>query len=77
MKTKLFALLIFFTFPLVSNAQQINDEIKLIQSAFGMEKRAMVEQYMALPAESGFWTIYETYEVERRKLMKERILLNQ
>lgn len=75
MKTKLFALLIFFALPLISNAQQINDEIKLIQSAFGMEKRAMVEQYMALPADSPFWPVYEAYEVERRELMKARILI--
>ncbi|MCH6233623.1 hypothetical protein [Cognataquiflexum rubidum] len=75
MKTKLFALLIFFALPLISNAQQINDEIKLIQSAFGMEKRALVEQYMALPADSGFWPVYEAYEVERRELMKARVLL--
>jgi hypothetical protein len=75
MKTKLFALLIFFAIPLITNAQQINDEIKLIQSAFGMEKRALVEQYMALPADSGFWPVYEAYETERRDLMKQRILL--
>lgn len=75
MKTKLFFALMLFALPFISNAQQINDEIKLIQSAFGMEKRAMVEQYMGLPADSGFWTIYEAYEVERRALMKDRILL--
>jgi hypothetical protein len=75
MKTKLFALMILFALPLFSNAQQINDEIKLIQSAFGMEKRALLEQYMELPADSGFWPIYETYETERRALMKERILI--
>ena len=75
MKTKLFLAMMLFALPFISNAQQINDEIKLIQSAFGMEKRAMVEQYMGLPADSGFWTIYEAYEVERRALMKDRILL--
>lgn len=75
MKTKLFALFIFLAVPLISNAQQINDEIKLIQSAFGMEKRALVQQYMGLPADSGFWPVYEAYEVQRRELMKERILL--
>lgn len=71
MKTKLFALMMLFAIPLISNAQQINDEIKLIQSAFGMEKRALLEQYMELPADSGFWPIYETYETERRALKKE------
>jgi hypothetical protein len=75
MKTKLFALMILFALPLISNAQQINDEIKLIQSAFGMEKRALLEQYMELPADSGFWPVYEAYETERRGLMKERILI--
>lgn len=75
MKTKLFFALMLFALPFISNAQQINDEIKLIQSAFGMEKRALVEQYMALPADSGFWPVYEAYETQRRELMKERILL--
>ncbi|MCR9015843.1 hypothetical protein [Aquiflexum gelatinilyticum] len=75
MKTKLFLAMVLFALPFISNAQQINDEIKLIQSAFGMEKRALVEQYMGLPADSGFWTVYETYEIERRALMKDRILL--
>jgi hypothetical protein len=75
MKTKLLLAMILFALPFISNAQQINDEIKLIQSAFGMEKRAMVEQYMELPANSGFWSVYEAYEVERRELMKQRILL--
>jgi hypothetical protein len=75
MKTKLFSILILVALPLISNAQQINDEIKLIQSAFGMEKRALVEQYMGLPADSGFWPVYEAYEVERRALMKDRILI--
>jgi hypothetical protein len=75
MKTKLFLAMMLFALPFISNAQQINDEIKLIQSAFGMEKRALVEQYMALPADSGFWPVYEAYETQRRALMKERILL--
>lgn len=75
MKTKLFLALMLFALPFISNAQQINDEIKLIQSAFGMEKRALVEQYMGLPGDSGFWTVYEAYEIERRALMKDRILL--
>lgn len=75
MKSKIVALFVLFALPLICNAQQINDEIKLIQSAFGMEKRALVEQYMGLPADSGFWPIYEAYEVERRALMKDRILI--
>jgi hypothetical protein len=75
MKTKLIFAMMLFALPFISNAQQINDEIKLIQSAFGMEKRALVEQYMELPADSGFWPVYEAYELERRDLMKARILL--
>jgi hypothetical protein len=75
MKTKLLILFLLLSMPVLVNAQAIDDEIKLIQTAFGMEKRSMVEEYMAYPSSSPFWATYETYEQERRALMKDRILL--
>ncbi|MFD2201341.1 hypothetical protein [Shivajiella indica] len=75
MKTKVLILFLFMSMPVLVNAQAIDDEIKLIQTAFGMEKRAMIEEYMGLPSTSPFWPAYENYEKERRALMKERIMI--
>ncbi|MBL7852351.1 MAG: hypothetical protein JNN04_15715, partial [Cyclobacteriaceae bacterium] len=64
---KAILLSVFFFGALVLKAQPTVDEINLIQSAYGMEKRAIVEQYMKLTeAEaSAFWKIYDEYEVKR------------
>ncbi len=55
----------------------IEDEVTMIQSAFGMDKKMIVDAYMNLPEEvaTGFWTVYQEYEAERQALSKERILL--
>lgn len=60
---------------LILKAQPTTDEIGLIQSAYGMEKRAIVEKYMKLTdAEAaGFWKVYETYEAARKELGKKRV----
>lgn len=64
-----------FVFSANANAQSINDEINLIQSAFGMNKRAAVQEYMGLSEEmsAAFWPVYDAYENERRALSAERI----
>lgn len=56
---------------------QTSDEISMIQSLWGMEKRAIVEQYMPLvPTEkAAFWEVYDAYEVSRKELGKQRILI--
>ncbi|MHC1777927.1 MAG: hypothetical protein AB9834_21180 [Lentimicrobium sp.] len=66
---------IFMVFALTSKAQSNNDEIALMQSAFGMSKQEMVKSYMKLTeAESAtFWTIYEEYEAARKEMGKKRI----
>ncbi|RPA67231.1 hypothetical protein EF405_17385 [Cyclobacteriaceae bacterium YHN15] len=75
MKTKFIVLFLLMSIPVMVNAQAVKDEIALIQSAFGLEKRAMIEEYMGLPNDSAFWPAYEAYEKERRELMKQRILI--
>ncbi len=59
-----------------SNAQS-SDDIALIQSIWGMEKRAIVEEYMDLSSEeeTPFWAEYEDYEASRKELGKERIAI--
>jgi hypothetical protein len=56
---------------------QSNDDVNLVQSLWGMEKRAIVEEYMDLsPAEeTAFWSEYEAYEASRKELGKERIAI--
>ena len=56
---------------------QSSDDINLVQSLWGMEKKAIVEEYMDLSAEeeSLFWTEYDVYETSRKELGKERIAI--
>lgn len=68
-------LLIVIFIPYLLYAQ--NDEISLIQSMYGMEKRKIVTDYMQLPEASatGFWEVYDKYEAERKELGRKRLLL--
>lgn len=76
-KLLLSALILFFVGLGNSFAQTIDDEIKLVQEAFGKDKRTLIEYYMELPAEkaAAFWPIYDAFEVERKKVGKEHILI--
>ena len=55
----------------------IDDEISLVQSAFGKDKKMIVEAFMDLPESvaPSFWSVYEEYESERQALSRERIKL--
>lgn len=72
---KAILLSVFFFGALVLKAQPTVDEINLIQSAYGMEKRAIVEQYMKLTETeaSAFWKIYDEYETKRKDYGKNRV----
>jgi len=68
-----------FIAALVS-AQSNKEEIELMQAAFGMEKKAMVEEFVKVDAaqKDAFWKLYDEYETARKDLGKERIdLFNQ
>ncbi|UZD23000.1 hypothetical protein [Algoriphagus halophytocola] len=70
-----FASLFILTASATFAQETVDDEITLIQSAFGMDKKMIVEGYMDL-SESlapGFWTIYQAYEEERQIISRERI----
>jgi len=63
----------------ISFAQSNNEEIDLVQSLWGMEKKDIVSQFVTVDAASKteFWKLYDAYEMERKALGKERIgLLN-
>lgn len=70
----LFAL---FLGAIVLQAQPTIDEVNLVQSAYGMEKRAIIEGTMRLTEteSAGFWKIYEEYEVARKDYGKKRVAI--
>jgi hypothetical protein len=59
------------------SAQSNTEEIELFQSIFGMEKKAIVTEFLQMDDSSyeTFWTIYDAYETERKELGKNRISL--
>ena len=65
---------------IAANAQSNKEEIDLIQAAFGMEKKAIVAEFVQ-PTEAqsaAFWKLYDEYETKRKELGLTRIkLLNQ
>lgn len=58
-------------------AQTIKEEVDLFQAAFGMEKKAMVSEFVTPVPEQAdaFWALYDEYEVKRKELGKERMEL--
>lgn len=75
---KLFLFALFVISLSYSNIAQTNqDEIQLMQSLYGMEKRDIVAEYVELndAQEKEFWLLYDEYEVKRQELGKERIRL--
>jgi hypothetical protein len=59
----------------IANAQSNKEEIDLMQSVFGMEKKAMVADFLKLEGSKAdaFWKLYDEYEVSRKELGVNRI----
>jgi hypothetical protein len=72
---KLTLILTALLFIAVANAQSNKEEVDFIQSIFGMEKKALVADFMQLDAakQDAFWKLYDEYEVTRKVLGKKRI----
>jgi hypothetical protein len=72
-------ILITFALFLASFAytQSNKEEIDLVQAAFGMDKKAIVADFVQLSdtQKDAFWTLYDEYETKRKDLGKERIEL--
>ncbi len=56
-------------------AQTIDEEISLVQEAFGKDKKAIIEASMDLPEAMApsFWAVYDEYETARLANGRERI----
>ncbi len=77
MRTLLKLTLALLVIPISMSAQSNVEEVDYIQSIFGMEKKAIVADFIKLDdaAKTTFWTLYDQYEVERKELGKRRLAL--
>lgn len=71
----LFFLILFLPFIITSQTNQ--DEVQLMQSLYGMEKRDIVAEFIELSdvQENVFWELYDEYEVKRKEIGKEKLRL--
>lgn len=68
------ALTFFFTvISITLTAQSMEEEVDLIQSIYGMEKKAVIAEFLGDAVNDEFWKIYNTYEGQRKELGKQRI----
>jgi hypothetical protein len=58
-------------------SQSNKEEVDLFQAAFGMDKKAVVADFVQPSAaqKDAFWKLYDEYETQRKALGKERIEL--
>jgi len=69
-KKILIVLVIFFgsVFTLPLNAQSNKEEVDMLQSLFGAEKKELLAEFLNLESSNPFWVIYDDYETERKTL---------
>jgi hypothetical protein len=78
MKKQLFIVAILvFSGAFSAFAQISQGEIQYIQKYFGVEKIALIKDYMTLTPkqDSAFWPVYDKYETERQALGAQRIAM--
>ncbi len=79
MKRKILSITGIFFFALffaqTSNAQTTKEETDLYQSIFGMEKKAIVADFIGVDSGNPFWSLYDEYETKRKELGKQRLSL--
>jgi len=61
----------------VSFGQSAQEEIDLMQSLYGMQKKEIVADFIKLegPQKDAFWSLYDAYELERKVLGQRRVNL--
>lgn len=72
---KIILVALIFLLSYVSCAQSKVDEIDLIKSIYGMQKRDLISKHMKLePGQSDlFWQLYEEYEISRKEIGLKRM----
>ena len=75
-KNKFYLILAVLTvsvFGQTLKAQSNKEELDFFQSIFGMEKKAIVTEFLGIDSSNPFWAIYDEYETKRKELGKERV----
>lgn len=57
----------------ILKAQSNKEEVDLFQSIFGMQKKAIVAEFLDVENNDPFWTLYDEYESKRKELGKKRL----
>ncbi len=69
---KLFILILSVLFTITSFSQSFQNELELMQSLYGMEKKDIVDDFIELNEnqKEDFWILYNEYELERKEIGK-------
>jgi hypothetical protein len=72
---KLILVAIIAVFAIASKAQSNTEEINLMQSVYGMQKRDLIAKHMKLEAGQAdlFWKMYDEYETARKEIGLKRV----
>jgi hypothetical protein len=71
---KTYSLLIAILFVTIGFSQTYQDDLELIQSLYGMEKKEVVDEFVELSPdqEGAFWELYAEYETKRKNIGKKK-----
>ena len=72
---KLIFVAIIAMFAMASNAQSNAEEVALMQSVYGMQKRDLIAKHMKIDAAKSdlFWQMYDEYEAARKEIGLKRV----
>jgi hypothetical protein len=67
--------IVWIAMSLFAYSQSNKEEVDLVQSVFGMEKKAMAAEFIKVEGaqKDAFWRLYDEYETKRKELGKKRI----
>jgi len=74
---KLLMILAVVCLPMFALAQSNKEDVDLIQSLYGKEKKVIVSEFIKVEGvqKDAFWKLYDEYETERKELGKKRVAL--
>jgi len=72
---KLILVAIIAVFAITAKAQSNTEEITLMQSVYGMQKKDLIAKHMKIEAGQAelFWQMYDEYEVARKEIGLKRV----
>jgi hypothetical protein len=67
---KLYLIVFVLIVAFAAKSQTMNEEVVLVQSIYGMEKKDLIAKHMILEKSQMdiFWQLYEEYELERKEI---------